>query len=39
MDDVLVKQGKFKIGVVPVDGLGRLLLKTIFCTYLLHGVV
>jgi hypothetical protein len=26
----LVKQGKFKVGVVPADGLGCLLLKTIF---------
>jgi hypothetical protein len=23
----LAKQGKFKVGVVPADGLGRLLLK------------
>jgi hypothetical protein len=29
----LVKQGKFKGGLVPADGLGRLLLKTIFCIY------
>jgi hypothetical protein len=28
-----VKQDKFKVGVVPADGLGRLLLKTIFCVY------
>jgi hypothetical protein len=34
----LVKQGTFKVGVVPADGLGRLLLKTIF-VYLLNGVV
>jgi hypothetical protein len=26
----LVKQGKFKVGVVPADLLGCLLLKTIF---------
>jgi hypothetical protein len=26
----LVKPGKFKIGVAPADGLGHLLLKTIF---------
>jgi hypothetical protein len=25
-----VKQGEFKVGVVPADGLGRLLPKTIF---------
>jgi hypothetical protein len=31
-----VKQGKFKVGVVPANGLGRLLL--IFL-YLLNGVV
>jgi hypothetical protein len=34
----LVKQGKFKVGAVPVDGLGRLLLKTIFCIFL-NGVI
>jgi hypothetical protein len=28
-----VEQGKFKVGVVPADGLGRLLLKTTFCIY------
>jgi hypothetical protein len=27
-----VKQGKFKVGVVPADGLGRLLIK-IFCIH------
>jgi hypothetical protein len=32
----LVKQGKFKVGAVPADKLGRLILKTIFL-YLLHG--
>jgi hypothetical protein len=26
----LIKQGKFKVVVVPADGLGRLLLKTFF---------
>jgi hypothetical protein len=26
----LVKQGKFKVGVVPADKLGHLLLITIF---------
>jgi hypothetical protein len=26
----LVKQGNFKVGVVPADGLGRLLLTAIF---------
>jgi hypothetical protein len=26
----LVKQGKFKVGVAPADGLGRLPLKNIF---------
>jgi hypothetical protein len=26
----LVKQGNFKVGVVPADGLGRLLLKHFF---------
>jgi hypothetical protein len=34
----LAKRGKFKVGVVPADGLGRLLLKTVFW-YLLNGVV
>jgi hypothetical protein len=33
----LVKQGKIKVGVVPADGLGHLLLKTIFL-YSLNGV-
>jgi hypothetical protein len=33
----LVKQGKFKVGVVPADGLDLLLLKTFL--YLLNGVV
>jgi hypothetical protein len=32
----LVKQGKFKVGVVTADRLGRLLLKTIFYS---NGVV
>jgi hypothetical protein len=31
----LVKQGKCKVGVVPADGLGRLLLK-LFFLLLLH---
>jgi hypothetical protein len=26
----LVKQGKFKVGAVPADGLGHILLKTFF---------
>jgi hypothetical protein len=34
----LVKKGKFKVGVVPADGPGCLLLKTIFL-HLLNGVV
>jgi hypothetical protein len=29
----LVKQGKFKVGVVPADILGCLQLKTILCIY------
>jgi hypothetical protein len=29
----LVKQGKFKVGVVSGDRLGHLLLKTIFCVF------
>jgi hypothetical protein len=38
MDDFPGKQGKFKVGgvhtyVVPDDGLGCLLLKTMFCIY------
>jgi hypothetical protein len=34
----LVKRGKFKVGVVSADGLGRLQLKT-STLYLLNGVV
>jgi hypothetical protein len=33
-----VKQGKFKVGVVPADGQGHFLLKT-FHLYFLNGVV
>jgi hypothetical protein len=33
----LEEQGKFKVGVVPADGLDRLLL--IFFLYLLNGAV
>jgi hypothetical protein len=29
----LVKQGKFKEGIVPAEELGHLQLKTIFCIY------
>jgi hypothetical protein len=29
-DSPCVKQGKFKVGAVPADGLGRLLLKNYF---------
>jgi hypothetical protein len=29
MDISLAKQGKFKVGAVPADGLGHLPLKTI----------
>jgi hypothetical protein len=32
----LVKQGEFKVGGIPADGLSCLLLKTIFL-YLLNG--
>jgi hypothetical protein len=32
-----VKQGKFKVGVVPADGLGSLLLKTIFFLLFIWG--
>jgi hypothetical protein len=30
-----VKQGKFKVGVVPADGLGHLQQKSIFCINLM----
>jgi secreted trypsin-like serine protease len=33
MDNSLVNQGKFNVGVVPADGLGYLQLKTNFCIY------
>jgi hypothetical protein len=33
----LVKQGRFKVGVVPADGLGRLQLKTIISKFIKWG--
>jgi hypothetical protein len=33
----LVKQGNFKVGVVPADRLGRLLLKTIIFVFIKWG--
>jgi hypothetical protein len=33
----LIKQGKFKVGAVPADGLGRLLLKLFFFVFIKLG--
>jgi hypothetical protein len=33
----LVKRGKFKVGVVSADGLGRLQLKTIISKFIKWG--
>jgi hypothetical protein len=33
----LVKQGKFKVGVVPADGLGCLLRKKLFFVFIKWG--
>jgi hypothetical protein len=36
----LVKQGKFKVGVVPADGQGRLpLKKTYFFVFINWGIL
>jgi hypothetical protein len=35
----LIKQGKFKVGAVPADGLGRFLLKLFFVFIKLGSLV